>query len=167
MVQSVELLLDDDAEAKIRRQWQLLADAGLPSPRAAHRPHVTVAVAREIWPRIDKNLEQKVDFAPLPIRIGAPMIFGGRRAILVRLVVPTEPLLSLHRHVHELVADCPGLARHTGPGEWTPHMTLARRLSLDQLGPALTAILDEPDFACTAVGIRRWDGDNRREWRIA
>ncbi len=33
MAQSVELLLDERADAAVRRQWNLLAEAGLPSER--------------------------------------------------------------------------------------------------------------------------------------
>lgn len=57
MTQSVELLLGDQAEAAVRQQWNLLADAGLASERRApstvrgsehHRPHLTVFAADEI-----------------------------------------------------------------------------------------------------------------------
>ena len=56
MVQSVELLLDPDADALIRNQWAQLAAAGLPS-QALHTgdsnaPHVTLAARASIDPAL-------------------------------------------------------------------------------------------------------------------
>lgn len=162
MVQSVELLLDERGEAEIRRQWAALATAGIDSPTATHRPHLTVAVAREIWPRIDRALE-RLPFTPLPVRLGGVLVFGARRPILVRAVVVTEALLALHRRVAELVAPCPGTPADLAPDAWTPHVTLARRVPPDRLGDAVRAVASDHDFCATVVGIRRWDGDARTE----
>jgi 2'-5' RNA ligase len=170
MVQSVELLLDRRTDDLLRRQWRLIADTGVRSQASvvteSNRPHITLAVADEIWPRIDRRLAQ-MEFAPMPIRLGGVLLFGRRQAILVRLVVPSEALLALHRTVGEIMAECPGIPAHTGPGEWTPHITLARRVPRDRLGEAITAVLDEPEIAGTVETVRRWDGERRREWRIA
>src|SRR5690349_20668977 len=53
VAQSVELLLDDHGEEAVRRQWDLLANAGLPSERRSganehHRPHLTLFAADEV-----------------------------------------------------------------------------------------------------------------------
>jgi 2'-5' RNA ligase len=167
MVQSVELLLDAEAEAAVRRQWQLLADAGLPAQHAPHRPHITLAVAARLDPIVERRLEHDLDFEAFPLRIGAVMVFGDRRPILVRLVVPTARLLALQYRIHNLVAGSPGIASNTEPDHWTPHVTLARRVQPDQLGVAINTVLTGGDIEATAVGIRRWDGDHRREWTIA
>ncbi|MEV5649990.1 2'-5' RNA ligase family protein [Nocardia sp. NPDC052254] len=166
MVQSVELLLDDAAEAEIRRQWHLLAEAGIPSPTPEHRPHITVAVAREIWPRLDRALSER-PFRPLPVRLGGLLIFGAHHPILVRLVVPTEELLTLHRRIAAIVEPCPGVPSNVRPGAWTPHVTLARRLKPDRVAAAIDAVAADRDSTATVVGIRRWDGDRRTEWPIA
>ena len=47
VTQSVELLLDEAADAAIRAQWDLLGDAGLPTARRTapsphHAPHITL-----------------------------------------------------------------------------------------------------------------------------
>ncbi|MGW5441283.1 2'-5' RNA ligase family protein [Nocardia asteroides] len=163
MVQSVELLLDEHAEAEVRRQWAVLAAAGIASPRGpGHRPHVTVAVAREIWPRIDHALAG-LDFRPLPIRLGGLLVFGARRPILVRSVVVTADLLDLQRRVHAMVEPCPGVPATMRPDAWTPHVTLARRVPPDLLGPAIAAVAADHDFPAVVVGIRRWDGEARQE----
>ncbi|MEV6391016.1 2'-5' RNA ligase family protein [Nocardia xishanensis] len=169
MVQSVELLVDDAAEAEIRRQWTLLAEAGLPSVTAkaieTHRPHITIAVARQIWPRIDSALDQLI-FRPFPVRLGGVLVFGARHPILVRLVVPTEQLLTLQRRVYDIVSPCPGAPANLRPDAWTPHITLARRVPVRQLGEAVHAVAADRDFPATIAGIRRWDGDQRREWPV-
>ncbi|NEW41566.1 2'-5' RNA ligase family protein [Nocardia cyriacigeorgica] len=173
MVQSVELVLDDTAEEHIREQWAVLAEAGLPGvlrrPAAGDppkRPHITVAVAKQIWPRIDHDLE-KLPFRRFQVRLGGVLVFGARRPILVRLVVPTEELLACQRRVHALVSPCPGVPGNMHPDQWTPHVTLARRVPPPQLGEAVLAVAAERDFTATVVGIRRWDGDERRAWPVA
>ncbi len=49
---AIEMYLDDEAEADVRRMGQLLADAGLPSlptpTHRHHRPHITLAVAESL-----------------------------------------------------------------------------------------------------------------------
>ncbi|MEV0295503.1 2'-5' RNA ligase family protein [Nocardia sp. NPDC050710] len=170
MVQSVELLLDDAADAEIRRQWELLAEAGVRSLAAqtaeTNRPHITIAVARQIWPRIDHALDE-LTFRPVPLRLGGVLVFGARHPILVRAVVPTDQLLALHRRIFHTVAQCPGVSANLHPDAWTPHITLARRVPIPQLGTAVHAIARDRDFPATVVGIRRWDGDQRRAWPVA
>ncbi len=165
MVQSVELILDDTAEAEIRRQWDLLAAAGVSAPAAEHRPHITLAVARQIWPRLEHALGA-TEFRPLPITLGGLLIFGSRSPILVRSVVPSDALLQLHRRIHAVLAQCPGVPAKVRPDGWTPHITLARRLRPQQLAEAIHAVATDHDTTATVVGIRRWDGDQHREWNI-
>ena len=50
MVHSIELVFDPGTEAAIRRVWDDLAGAGIPSQAPASRPHVTLAVADRIAP---------------------------------------------------------------------------------------------------------------------
>jgi 2'-5' RNA ligase len=135
------------------------------SPSADHRPHITVAVARQIWPRLEQTLAHQ-DFRPLPVRLGGLVVFGARNPILVRLVVPTEPLLELQRRIFAVIAHCPGIPANVRPDAWTPHVTLARRVKPQQLGEAIHAVAGDHDFPATVVGIRRWDGDLHREWPV-
>ncbi|MGW5311451.1 2'-5' RNA ligase family protein [Nocardia thailandica] len=163
MAQSVELLVDPETEAWVRGQWRALAAAGVGRPgTATHRPHITVAVAARIPSALDPALAG-LDVAPLPVRIGGLLLFGAHHPILVRAVVPSAGLLALQRRVHDIVAECPGLVENTAPDSWTPHVTLARRVTPEQLGAAVHAVARERDFPGTVVGIRRWDGDTRTE----
>src|SRR3712207_4168327 len=109
MAQSVELLLDEEADATIRRQWSALAAAGLPSaqrnrPDQHHRPHITVYAADQIPAEAEPRLPGLVDRLRLDLEIGAVMIFGPRRGrcIVVRLVPPTLALLSLQQQIAAL-----------------------------------------------------------------
>ncbi len=174
MVQSVELLLDEAAEQRIRRQWELLAEAGLPGlgqgrrdgDTEGHRPHITVAVARQIWPRIEQELD-RLPFRPFPVRLGGVLVFGARRPILVRAVVPSEQLLAWHRRIHQVIEPCPDIPANLRPNQWTPHVTLARRVLPQRIGDAVAAVAADRDTTATVVGVRRWDGDRRRAWAVA
>ncbi|MVU83231.1 2'-5' RNA ligase family protein [Nocardia sp. ET3-3] len=166
MVQSVELVLDAAAEARTRRQWALLRELGLHAPGPDHRPHITVAVAAEIWPRLDKALGRQ-DFQPFEVRLGGLLVFGSHAPILVRAVVPAAPLIALQHRLFQVIEDCPGIPANVRPDRWTPHLTLARRLRPGQFDAALDAVAWDKDSPATVVGIRRWDGERHVEWPIA
>jgi len=160
---SLELLLDADSEERIRAEWQVLADAGL-SSLAAHtspsnRPHITLLVRPSISPLTRADLAAVVEL-PMPVTLGDPVLFGaGDRRVLARSVVPSRELLGLHAALHALAGDGAPDAAHTRPGEWTPHVTLARRIRLDALPKALT-LLDETHSSAPpaeARSLRRWD----------
>lgn len=166
-VVSLELVLDEAADAEIRREWTLLDEAGLPSQAqhtgASNRPHITLLVRTALGDLATETLEHRL---PLDLTLGAPLLFGtGRTRVLARSVVPRADLLALHAAVHTLAGpgdDVP----HTVPGEWTPHVTLARRLPLDRVGEALAAAPGSPVVARVG-GIRRWDAGTRTVSHVA
>lgn len=170
MVQSVELLLEPDAEQRVRDEWIALADAGLPSLATqnseTNRPHVTAAVA-------ETGLEAAVDALNavfrgwhlaergLPVVVGSPVLFGGHRArwVLARLVVPSRPLITLHSAVHRAIdgaAPDAEVVDQTRPDSWTAHVSLARRVPADRLGDALSSV-DPSPIRCRITGARLWD----------
>jgi 2'-5' RNA ligase len=169
VVQSVELLVDDELDAHLRAQWQALSATGLPGQdrnRAlSNRPHVTVGVATAIYPRIDKKLAAVAARLPISCTLAGPAVFSHRTDILVRLVEPSADLLELHAEVANQMRDCPGRPDNLAPGGWTPHVTLARRLHRTQTAHALE-LLDWTPRQGTFTGLRRWDGNARREWRL-
>jgi hypothetical protein len=165
MVHSVELLFDAETDAAVRRIWDDLAQAGIRS-LAGHRsptnrPHVTVTVAEHIDGGVDEALVPLLDRLPLSCVIGAPMLFGAGPFTLVRLVVPSAELLSLHADVHRVCL--PQMAErplpHADPGRWTPHVTLARRVPADQLATAVALPRGNRDLPARVVGLRHWDGN--------
>lgn len=166
MAHSIELLFDDATEAAIRRDWTALAQAGLPSQgqhrSPTNRPHVTLTVSDHIDPLVDTELAEPAQLLPLNCRIGAVMVFGRATVTLVRLIVPSVALLDLHDRVAAVSAarQTPGPFAHSQPGQWTPHVTLCRRLSPRDLAAALE-VIGADDLDGTFAGLRRWDGDAR------
>ena len=165
MVHSVELLFDTETESSVRGIWDDLMAIGVRS-QAAHtspsnRPHVTLTVADRMDDAVTAALRPALARLPLHCRIGAPMLFGGRSITLVRLVVPSAELLALQAEVHRIclphMADGP--LAHAEPGQWTPHVTLARRLVPDQLPQALAHLQLGRELRGRITGLRHWDGN--------
>ncbi len=74
--------------------------------------------------------------------------------MLARSIVPSPALIGLRETV--LAAVGPGDdAPHTAPGEWMPHVALARRLRVADLAESLDLIGD--DVHAHARGVRHWD----------
>ena len=153
---SIELLLDPETESRVRADWARLAEAGL-SSLASHRspssrPHVTLLVRPHLEPVV---FADAAGLLPIPVVLAAPIIFRhGDRGVLAWGVEPGEELLRLHGVVHATAppgADAP----HTAPGEWTPHVTLARRLRVEDLAVALDVLPRQ--HAGRGVALRRWD----------
>ncbi|GAY18429.1 2'-5' RNA ligase family protein [Mycobacterium sp. shizuoka-1] len=173
MAHSIELLLDERADTAVRELWQALAEAGLPSQQnvasATNRPHVTLIAAERIAEEVDAGLAELAGLFPLPATLGAPLLFGGTRLIMARLVVPSDALLALHRRVYETCGPfVSGLFPHSRPGHWTPHVTLGRRFTETQVGDAVGSVHGlAADIGASIVGLRRWDGDAKREYRIS
>jgi hypothetical protein len=168
MVHSIELVFDPDTEAAIRHIWDDLTDAGLPSQAPASRPHVTLVVGERIAADVDTLLGPVSQRLPLPCAVGAPLLFGRVKAVLARLVVPTSELLSVHAEVHRLCLPhvSPGPMPNSLPGQWTAHVTLARRIGGGQLGRALRIAGRPSQIDGSFAGMRRWDGSKRVEHLI-
>jgi len=179
MTQSVELLLDQAAEALIRDQWRALSEAGLPSERRDppvdhHRPHITLVALPRITAEADAALPKLVAGLDLVVVLGALQLFGPGRGrggakapayVLVRSVVLTPGLIGLQQRLAQRCgADAVG---HFGLGRWSPHVTLAHRMASDQIGAALDLLAGHPcEVTAHLTACRRWDGDTRTEWRI-
>ena len=159
-VVSIELLLDEATEAAVRAEWDALAAAGLSSlaahTAASNRPHITlIARTSAVLPSVRTAARAR----PLALTLGAPVLFGtGERRVLARSVIPTAPLLALHRATHDAAGPGEDLP-HTLPGSWTPHVTLARRVSEASVWHALSLVGGE--LSGMAGGMRRWDAASR------
>lgn len=174
MVQSVELVLDDGADAAVRAQWAVLAEAGFPSQAdhlsPSNAPHVTVGVVDEIDQGSEARLTGTIHHLPMPLRLGPIVLLGGRRVVLARMVLVTGPLLSLHAAVRQALVGCPGPSDYLRPGHWVPHVTLAGRLKPEMLPQAVDLLREHgqtvQDQQISAVALRRWDSVERRTWII-
>ncbi len=169
MAQSVELTLDPMADVAITEQWRRLAEAGLPSaqrsvPSEHHRPHITLFAGDAVTPAADEALPDLVGDLDLAVRVGAVLFFGPRRDayVFVRQVVPSTELLDLQHRVAELCGA--NRSGQFGPGRWTPHVTLARRIRAEQIAPALDLVASDDELDTRITQCRRWDGDARTAW---
>jgi hypothetical protein len=169
VVHSVELVFDPDTEAAVRHIWDGLREAGIPSQAPASRPHASLTVAERIDPEVDELLTTLGARFPFPCRIGAPLLFGRAKVVLARLVVPTTDLLDVHAEVHRMCLPhlSPAPMPNALPAQWTAHVTLARRVVPAQLGRALRIAGKPPEIAGRVVGLRRWDGNAKREYPIS
>jgi 2'-5' RNA ligase len=179
VTQSVEVLLDDELDAAVRREWVALAAAGLPS-QARHtgdtnRPHVTLCVASSVLPYIETALKAALTGRlPLTTRLGGLLCFAARdgRQVLARAVVPSPELLALQATCAGLFDGLPGTSPLLQPGAWTPHVTLARNLPTEEVSAAIAALgrIEErgriTELTGRAVAVRRWDSDTRTAWLV-
>jgi 2'-5' RNA ligase len=159
-VPSIELLLDDATEVAVRAEWEMLRDAGLPS-QARHtaesnRPHITLAYSRT------PLAPPTVPGLPLDLTVASPAVFGSARSgyVLVRLVRVTEELLALHRRLSQSLEGAE-LDPLSTPGAWTPHVTLARRLTGEQLGTAIDLLDVRRALDGRAEAARMWEKETR------
>lgn len=157
---SIELLLDAETEARVREDWARLEAAGLSSLGAhtspSNRPHITMLVRPAL---AHLTFVQVVRRLPIPVQLDAPIVFEhGGRGVLAWRVAPSDELREIHDMLHQ-AAGRGADAAHTTPGEWTPHVTLARRLLLTALPEALASVGDPLDGKVVAV--RRWDSVTR------
>ncbi|BCY12130.1 2'-5' RNA ligase family protein [Actinoplanes sp. L3-i22] len=149
-MRTVELLLDQEQDFAVRREWALLRDAGLPSladhGHPTNRPHLTVVRAASLDGLPELTL-------PLVAELG-PVRRLGRA--LVRPVTPTAELRDLHSRVWSAL---PGA--WPPPGEWFPHVSLALRAPGDMLD-RLPAEIGRPDSReCSFVAARSYDTEAR------
>ena len=165
MVHSVELLFDLDTEAIIRRAWDELRAAGLRAQPPGARPHVTLVVASGMDDAVVQSLTSLLPLFPLRCVVGPALVFGRAAAVLTRLIVPSAQLLDLHALACQVSADHlrPGPMPHSEPGDWTPHVTLARRIPADGLVSALQVAGHPAEIKGSFVGLRHWDGNTRTE----
>lgn len=151
---AIELLPDDASAEVVRRDWQALRDAGLPSQLdhrgATNSPHVTVVAAPALGP-VDEARARELLAPRLPATARASGIglLGGTKVSLVRLLDVPDDLV---RAVLDLRADVADV-QHAG---WLPHVTLARRVSRVDV-PAALQVLGHDDVVLTLAALRRWD----------
>ena len=190
VVQSVELVLDEALDARVRAQWRVLAQAGLPNlgrhTGPSNRPHVTLVVATGVGPEHEERLAVALGSAgaagapvPLQLLLGGYVVFGTHRHVLARLVVPSARLLDLQQRAWAAWEGVLERPETVTPGRWTPHVTLAKHLTDTQVAQALTALragpgpdADRPGRTRQAdeghaVAVRRWDGERRVDWQVA
>ncbi|QZY30083.1 2'-5' RNA ligase family protein [Nocardioides coralli] len=169
MVQALDVTFDRPSEARVRAAWEELRDAGLPSlarhTAPSNRPHLTLDSRDAVPAAAEAGLAVVAARLPLEVRIGSLVLFRARqRWVVARHVVVDRPLLELHEHVHAVLG--PGGSPLTLPGQWVPHLTLARGVTDDDLPRALALAGAAPPFTATALRLRRWDDEAGEAWDV-
>ena len=169
MVQSVELLLEPEAERGVLAVWRALLEAGLPS-QARHtapsnRPHVTLVAVPHVQDE-DAVVEAVRGRLPVDAAWGSVTFFGRGPWVLVRLLDPSDGMRDLQAAVAaatEVPADST-----SAPERWRPHVTLARRVGPAERDRAAELALASPHTGMRVVApqVRRWDGSRRVEWVV-
>jgi 2'-5' RNA ligase len=168
---SVEGLLDPATDAQVRREWAVLAEAGLPS-RADHRgdsnaPHVTLSAAGLVPDAVEKRIARALeDFQPVPVRLGSLVVLGSRRLVLARVVLPSDELLRLHTTVTRAMTGSSDVPDQVLPGRWVPHVSLGRGFRPEKVGEALEVLGGLPVLDGAIESVRRWDPTAGRTWRV-
>jgi 2'-5' RNA ligase len=134
---SVCLLLDDAAEAAVRRLWRQLEDDGVTTlatyTHGRHVPHVTLAhVGTAEVGDVRAALDGLGPTEPIPVVFAALGAFTRSRCSLVP--TPSVELLARQAAVADRL-EAAGLSagRYYRPGGWLPHLTLGPRLPVDRL----------------------------------
>lgn len=151
VVRTVELLLDDRLESRVREVWDELDAAGLPSlarhRHASNRPHLTLATAPALP-------DMSFEALPVPATLDGLVRFEGRAGILAWRVRADEALRDLHRQVWAAVA---GTNPLHAPDRWTPHVSLARHAPPE----ALDVLAGLPAATGWFVSARSYDDQTR------
>lgn len=153
---AIELLPDEAGAEVVRRDWQALRDAGLPSQLdhrgATNTPHVTVLAAPALRAE-DEQVAARVlgPLLPRTVRAAGLALLGGNRVTVVRLLDVDDDLVRAVLGVRAEVPD----PQHLG---WLPHATLARRVPRADV-PAVLDVLGHADASISLAGLRRWDPD--------
>ena len=139
-----EAYLDPNADAAVRRLWDVLRDRGISDSnlRNDSTPHLTLLTCGGVDVEAARAALSLVARRPtVGLSLRGVAIFPGERATLYLPAVPSFDLLDLQRA-------CAGAARAAG-GEvsaersWTPHVSLARRLPPVALPGAVGVLHDQ------------------------
>ncbi|GAA2281041.1 hypothetical protein GCM10010145_60850 [Streptomyces ruber] len=148
-MRTVELLPDPVSCRLVREAWERLAAAGLPSQvghrHPTNRPHLTLAACDGLPGPVPAALTRILQVPPPPLRVTALHRYEGRVRVLVWRLDPDPALLAVHAAVWRLLASSPGTGRLNPlhrPGDWDPHLTLARSRDRAQDWAGAEGVLD-------------------------
>jgi 2'-5' RNA ligase len=146
MVAAIEMYLDPVSSIRIRKLWDAMEDAGVPSLRELthrrHRPHISLAAAPILDPDAVAAALRGITVAP-PLRLNLNFVgtFVGRVLWLGPAV--TSELLAHQETVHRaLEAGGVEIDPLYHPGTWVPHCTVSMRVPLKLMTDALRLCMD-------------------------
>ncbi len=136
------LYFDADTDAAIRRLWQVLEDAGLPSAMLGlnYHPHMTVLLCDDS--DVDE-LSQKLPefiaiYPPISVNFHSIGIFNGPDGVVYLAPTVDRALLDFHAELWRILEPhTRNPVEYYRPGIWVPHVTLDMGGPADQLGPVV------------------------------
>ena len=161
---ALELVPDAAGQDAVRRDWQRLHDAGLPSQldhaAPTNTPHVSVVAAPSLPDAaIDVAQARLGSLLPIPARAAGILLLGGSRVTIARAVDIDDDVVRRVLAVRVQVPD----RQHLG---WLPHVTLARRVDRALL-PQVLDVVGHEDVVLTLTELRRWDPEKKWVTTIA
>ena len=161
---ALELVPDEAGRDAVRRDWQALHDAGLPSMLdhtvASNAPHVSIVSAAALPDEaIDVAAARLGSLLPVRARAAGLLLLGGERLTVARALDLDDDVV---RRVLAVRVQVPG-RQHDG---WLPHVTLARRVPRAD-AQRVVDLLGYADVSLTLTELRRWDPDRGRVTTIA
>lgn len=140
MPYAVELLFDEEGEARVRRIWEALKAAGLGAymVESGSIPHITLAVCDSLSTSDTGNLSRIAEirfckrlgefaarWAPFAVNFGSVGAFPQSGTVFLA-PIPSEDLLMIHRHFHCSFDDFEANGwKYYKPSLWVPHCTLS------------------------------------------
>ncbi len=156
MVAAIECYFDPVADRRIRRLWDALEAAGVPTLREhthrRHRPHVSLVAAPQLDP--DAVAGALADLVvPARIRLSFECVGQFARGVLWLGPAPTRDLLAHQAVVTERLATAGvEISELYHPGRWVPHCTLSMTARGGLAAVAAPLCLDIVPVEATLVG---------------
>ena len=145
MALAICLLPDGPVDAAVRRLWLRLEEAGVPSlsshTHRRHVPHLSYAALRRWDLEAVTSALEALPERPVRLHLDALVMFRRSRCWLVPALAP-DLAARQQAVVEAVIATGADLHKHYRPGDWTPHVTLAPRLRLEDL-PVVARLVND------------------------
>ena len=156
VVAAVELYVDQVADRRLRRLWDAMEEAGVPSLRdlthRRHRPHVSLIAAPTLDGGAVRDALRGFDVAP-PLRLDLDFVGLFRGRVLWLGPVVTPDLIAHQAAVfNRLRAAGVAAFPEYRPGAWVPHCTLSMRVPHPKMPEALRLCMDVLPVPATVTG---------------
>lgn len=140
------LYFDKETDAAIRRLWQMIEDAGLPSRMLsmAYPPHMTILVCE------DSNLEAVRETLsefiahqpPIEVEFHSLGVFATPDGVIYLSPVATQHMLAFHEALWAIIEPYSQQPKDLyRPGSWVPHITLDVEVPHDKIGAVIETLL--------------------------
>lgn len=132
---------DPDTETAVRELWRVQEEVGIHgfTPGSGYAPHMTLVLGED--GDFDGMRAALGTLArampPLPVTFLSLGMFAAEHGVVFLAPVTNRALIDAHAAAWETAA--PHITNPLDqyrPGIWVPHVTLANRLPLEQIGPA-------------------------------